>query len=233
VKYWKTALGILATLSASLALAEDFKTINGKEYKNATVSHIEADGIVLKTKSGISKVYFVELPKEVQQRFGYDATKLAEQAAELQKQQQAAAAAAENQRQIALAQQGKTEAQGSDLPRLTLQQFEQDQFSLVGKTVAVEFNFREDYTRRVDSEWFSGTIWHYDPSSRYHTSFSSAHVLIPAAALSWYQAIPTNYSSDLYLSVYARVEEDSGTTVLRLLGTRVNKDEKVGAKIGW
>jgi ribosomal protein L7/L12 len=50
------------------------------------VSHIEADGIVLKTKSGISKVYFVELPKEVQQRFGYDTTK----PAELQKQQQAA-----------------------------------------------------------------------------------------------------------------------------------------------
>jgi len=29
---------MLAVLSASLALAEDFKTINGKEYKNATVS---------------------------------------------------------------------------------------------------------------------------------------------------------------------------------------------------
>jgi hypothetical protein len=28
---------------------------------------------VLKSKSGISKVYFVELPKEVQERFGYDA----------------------------------------------------------------------------------------------------------------------------------------------------------------
>jgi hypothetical protein len=54
------------------------------------VSHIEADGIVLKTKSGISKVYFVELPKEVQQRFGYDSTKLARQAAEFQQQQQGA-----------------------------------------------------------------------------------------------------------------------------------------------
>jgi hypothetical protein len=66
----KTTITILVTLSMPLALAEDFKTINGKEYKNATVSHIEADGIVLKTKSGISKVYFVELPKEVQERYG-------------------------------------------------------------------------------------------------------------------------------------------------------------------
>jgi hypothetical protein len=37
---------------------------------------------VLKTKSGISKVYFVELPKEVQKPFGYDTDKIeAEQAA--------------------------------------------------------------------------------------------------------------------------------------------------------
>jgi hypothetical protein len=33
---------------------------------------VERDGIVLKTKSGIAKVYFVELPKEIQQRFGYN-----------------------------------------------------------------------------------------------------------------------------------------------------------------
>ena len=69
VKYWETALAILAALSASLALAEDFKTIDGKEYKNAEVSRVEPDGIVVKTKSGISKIYFVELPKDVQERF--------------------------------------------------------------------------------------------------------------------------------------------------------------------
>jgi len=46
--------------------------VNGKEYKNARVSRIEPDGVVLITKVGISKVYFVELPKEVQQRFHYD-----------------------------------------------------------------------------------------------------------------------------------------------------------------
>ena len=58
---------------ASVVLADDFKAIDGKEYKNVTVSRIEPDGIVLKTKSGISKVYFVELPKEVQERFHYNA----------------------------------------------------------------------------------------------------------------------------------------------------------------
>jgi len=67
----KAAIVILSTLFVSLALAEDFKTVSGKLYKDATISHVEADGIVLKTKTGISKVYFVELPKDVQERFHY------------------------------------------------------------------------------------------------------------------------------------------------------------------
>ena len=46
--------------------------MDGKEYKDAKVTHIEPDGIVVKTRSGISKVYFVELPQEVQRRFNYD-----------------------------------------------------------------------------------------------------------------------------------------------------------------
>jgi hypothetical protein len=69
VKYWQTALAILAALFASLAFAEDFKTIKGKEYKNVTVSRVEADGILLRGKTGVSKVYFSELPKDVQERF--------------------------------------------------------------------------------------------------------------------------------------------------------------------
>ena len=67
VKYCGTL--ILAVLFASLALSEDFKTASGKVYKDATVSRIEADGIELKTKTGISKVYFTELPQDVQERF--------------------------------------------------------------------------------------------------------------------------------------------------------------------
>jgi thioredoxin 1 len=58
---------------AAVALADDFSTIDGREYKNVTVSRVEPDGIVLKSKSGISKVYFIELPPEVQNRFHYDA----------------------------------------------------------------------------------------------------------------------------------------------------------------
>jgi len=74
VKHGATTLAVLAALSASLALAEDFKTVNGKEYKNVTVVRVESDGIVLRTKSGITKLYFAELPKDVQERFHYSST---------------------------------------------------------------------------------------------------------------------------------------------------------------
>lgn len=110
----KTTIAILAALSVSLALADDFKTINGKEYKNVTVSRVEPDGIIVKTKSGISKVYFSELPKEVQERFNYNPEKSAAYSAEqnaalqqarkqeeqgqAQKQQQEAIVRAENER---------------------------------------------------------------------------------------------------------------------------------------
>src|SRR5438034_9953186 len=66
-------LAFLIACFASIAVAEDFKAIDGKEYKNVTVSRVEPDGIVLRTRSGISKLYFVELPKEVQERFHYNA----------------------------------------------------------------------------------------------------------------------------------------------------------------
>ncbi len=66
----------------SAAFAEDFKTVNGKEYKGATVTRVDPDGIVVKTKSGITKVYFIELPKEVQERFHYDSEKAASYSAE-------------------------------------------------------------------------------------------------------------------------------------------------------
>jgi hypothetical protein len=77
VIHWQTTLAILAIFSASIVVAEDFKTINGKAYKNATVSRVEPDGIVLKSKSGITKVYFAELPKDVQERFHYDSAQRA------------------------------------------------------------------------------------------------------------------------------------------------------------
>jgi hypothetical protein len=132
---------ILLLSFATAALSEDFKTVNGKEYKDATVTRVDPDGVVVKTKSGITKVYFVELPKEVQEQFHYDSGKAAsysaEQAAnytayqkqqdETQRQQQAADAknnaalaqqqAATNRRQALQTRCGELQKQEDDLLR--------------------------------------------------------------------------------------------------------------------
>src|SRR5882757_2164366 len=73
---------LLILCFTSAAFAEDFKTVNGKEYKDATLTRVDPDGVVVKTKSGITKVYFIELPKEVQERFHYDSEKAASYSAE-------------------------------------------------------------------------------------------------------------------------------------------------------
>jgi len=118
------------------AFSEDFKTINGKEFKDATVTRVEPDGIVVKTKSGTSKVYFTELPKEVQERFHYDPQKAstysAEQAAnyaayqnqQAEAQRQREEAAAKNNAILAQQQAAKNRTQALQDRYSTLQQEE-------------------------------------------------------------------------------------------------------------
>ena len=169
----KTTIAILVTLSAiSIALADDFKTNSGKEYKNATVTQVEADGIVIKTKSGISKLYFTELPKDVQERFHYDpAQAAAAQAAavrqtqelnqfnsqqeELAKQQKAANA---KQYQQGLEQQAKYNNVQSLTDQLSiLQQQEQNLLVRVGQAE----KRKEEAWRR----WVDGRGGQYDTSA--------------------------------------------------------------------
>src|ERR1044071_5689922 len=96
-------LTVLILSLASVAFSEEFKTVNGKEYKAASITRLDPDGIVVKTTSGVSKVYFAELPKETQERFHYDQQNAsaysAEQAANYtayQKQQEEAQREQEN-----------------------------------------------------------------------------------------------------------------------------------------
>ena len=99
-------LTLLILSFTAAAFSEDFKTVNGKEFKNATITRVEPDGIVVKTPSGISKISFAELPKEIQERFHYDPQKAtaysAEQAANYTAYQQQQAEA-QRQREDAAA----------------------------------------------------------------------------------------------------------------------------------
>jgi len=95
----KTLALFLILCFGSLAFADDFKTVSGKEYKNVTVSRVEPDGIVIKFSGGIVKIPFTELSPEIQKKYGYDS------------QAAGAYSAEQNQQQAALAQQRKADEQ--------------------------------------------------------------------------------------------------------------------------
>ena len=117
-------LGLVLTLCfAWVALADEFKTVDGKEYKDAKVTRVEPDGIVVKTKSGISKVYFVELPQDVQRRFNYDP----QQARAYSTEQAANYAAIQKQEEEAQHQREEAAAQGQPAPIKQRQEPEPEQ----------------------------------------------------------------------------------------------------------
>ena len=60
---------LILICSLSGLLAADFKTLDGTRYEGVTVKRVEADGIVVETDVGVSKIYFNELPKEAQERY--------------------------------------------------------------------------------------------------------------------------------------------------------------------
>lgn len=83
----------LAAYAGQLS-AIDFTTTAGRSFKNVTISRIEPDGIVVITRTGVIKLYFTELPQEIQQKYGFDPVKAeAFQAAEAQRRATPAAPA--------------------------------------------------------------------------------------------------------------------------------------------
>ena len=100
VAVWRT---ILASTCVTLALADDFKAATGKEYKNATVTRDEPDGILMKFSGGIVKSPFTDLSSELREKYHYDLDAEQKYVAEANKQLKATnvRAAADSLRQKA------------------------------------------------------------------------------------------------------------------------------------
>jgi len=153
-------LTFLILCLASVAFAEDLKTVSGKEYKDAIVTRVDPDGIVVKTKSGMTKVYFAELPKEVQERFHYDSEKAASYTAEqaanyatYQKQQeetqrQEQAANAKTNAALAAQQAAIDRTQALQTRYATLQKQEEDLLLQIGTAKKPGPEYRQGKTVR-------------------------------------------------------------------------------------
>jgi hypothetical protein len=66
---------LLLLASGATTIADDFRTLDGKKYINVKISRVEPDGIMVVTDSGIIKLFFTELPKEIQEKYHYDPKK--------------------------------------------------------------------------------------------------------------------------------------------------------------
>lgn len=103
----KTPLTIaILALGLQFASAEDIKTLTGQEYKEATITRVEPDGIVLMYSAGIVKIPFAELPPELQKKYGYNPQAAQSYRAQVDQaaaeRETAIAAAKEQQRQFNL-----------------------------------------------------------------------------------------------------------------------------------
>lgn len=57
--------------------AEDITTTSGTQYTNVTIRRVLPDGLVIDTESGVEKIPFAILPKELQIKYGYAPQKAA------------------------------------------------------------------------------------------------------------------------------------------------------------
>ena len=105
-----STIAVFVVCLASVSLADDFKTLNGKEYKNATVTRVEPDGVVIKFHGGIVKVPFTDLNEELRRKYNYDPDAARQFAAETQQN-------INEQNQMVARQVKPTPAQPSDLHR--------------------------------------------------------------------------------------------------------------------
>jgi hypothetical protein len=161
----------------SAAFADDFKTLNGKEYKEAIISRVEPDGIVVKTKSGITKVYFTELPKDVQERFHYDSEKAASYSGE----QAANYAAYQKQQEESRRQQTDGEAKKTAI--LTEQQTAQNRAqALQDRYVALQQE-EDVLLQRIGSAkqpgsgyWVGKTLHHHSNPQRSQLPLFESHL---------------------------------------------------------
>jgi hypothetical protein len=67
------------------SIAEDLTTLDNNTYHDIRVSRIEVDGIIALYSGGGGKIFFTNLPPDLQKRYGYDPAKAAALAARQEK----------------------------------------------------------------------------------------------------------------------------------------------------
>ena len=115
-----------------------------------------------------------------------------------------------------------------DVPTLLKQEA-----SLLGKIVAVHFQYRSAKLRHSYPRIYEGAIWQRDPGSK--KGYSGLQVMVLKENVKAFEEFTSNSNSAAELTVYALVEKHphANSARLRLLGRKVTTDAAGNATIDW
>ena len=115
-----------------------------------------------------------------------------------------------------------------DVPTLLKQEA-----SLIGKTVAVRFQYRSAKLRHTYPRVYEGAIWQRDASSS--KGYSGLQVAVLKENIKAFETITSDSNSATELTVYAIVEKhpNANAARLRLIGRKVTTDATGNATIDW
>jgi hypothetical protein len=177
MKYWQTALALLA-LAVLPARADDFKTNNSKEYKNAIVTQVDADGIVVRTKTGISKLYFTELPEDVQKRYHYDPEKAAAYAVQAAAAQRVTAQQAEEYNKQQQQQKQQQAEQATKQQNIQALQNAYQELLQAEEMLLVQIGQIKNAQEMARRRWYTGS-WGGDQPQAYRYQTDPAEANLP------------------------------------------------------
>jgi hypothetical protein len=115
-----------------------------------------------------------------------------------------------------------------DVPTLLKQEA-----TLLGKVVAVHFQYRSAKLRHSYPRIYEGAIWQRDANST--KGYSGLQVMVLKENVKAFETITSDSNSAAELTVYAVVEKhpDANATRLRLLGRKVTTDTAGNATVDW
>ena len=115
-----------------------------------------------------------------------------------------------------------------DVPALA-----QQQGSLIGKVVAVRFNYRSEKLRGIQPNWYEASLWQRDPKAK--KGFSFVRVMVAKKDLPAFKSITSDFQSPGEVTVYGKVERhpENHFVYVRLLGRKVATDASGNATVDW
>ena len=105
--------------------------------------------------------------------------------------------------------------------------------SLIGKVVAVRFQYRSAKLSHRTPRVYETAIWQRDPASK--KGYSGLQVAVMKENVKAFEAITSDSNSAAELTLYAIVEKHPNANIarLRLLGSKVKTDAAGNATVDW